>query len=179
MHELTCCVDKSAHELRQEAIAKQIAELESENVGEKDWTLLGEATSRKRPHNSLLEEDLEFEHTQRPVVTTSTSQIADLEALIKQRILEVCQFSAVTHDTALIASLRNDSTMCKRSEHPTSNHSFRASCSSSMMQRRRSRWPKSMKMNMSAQRKVAVRKRRISNCRRSIASWRRSGIVSV
>jgi hypothetical protein len=112
---LTHYTEKSAHELRQEAIAKQIAELETENVGAKDWTLMGEATSRKRPHNSLLEEDLEFEHTQRPVATTSASQIADLEALIKQRIMEVRRSIVMTHATVADRSFRrNGSTMCKR-----------------------------------------------------------------
>jgi len=79
----------SAHEKRAAALAKQIAELEAENVGQKDWTLMGEATSKKRPHNSLLEEDLEFEQGQRPVSEVTVERIASLEELIKRRVLEV------------------------------------------------------------------------------------------
>ncbi len=74
-------------------LSTQIAALEAENVGEKDWQLMGEATSRSRPKNSLLEEDLEFEHNAAggrggaPEVTEEKTKT--LEDLIKGRILEV------------------------------------------------------------------------------------------
>lgn len=50
---------------------------------------MGEATSRTRPLNSLLEEDLDFDRAARvvPVVTEETTKT--LEDLIKGRILEV------------------------------------------------------------------------------------------
>jgi len=69
-------------------LREQIATLESENVGPKDWVLMGEAGSRTRPQNSLLEEDLEFERTMKavPVITEETVQV--LEERIKARILE-------------------------------------------------------------------------------------------
>jgi U3 small nucleolar ribonucleoprotein component len=82
-------LDLSGHEKRVAAIAKQIAELETKNVGEKDWTLIGEATSKKRPHNSLLEEDLDFERVQRPVTAITVEKVASLEALIRKRVIEV------------------------------------------------------------------------------------------
>ena len=79
----------STHEKRQKALAEQIAQLESEAIGPKDWTLMGEASARARPENSLLEEDLDFEHVQKvtPLITEET--VRTLEELIKKRILDV------------------------------------------------------------------------------------------
>jgi U3 small nucleolar RNA-associated protein MPP10 len=73
---------------RQLALKKQIEELELENVGKKDWTLMGEANSRSRPINSLLEEDLDFEHRQRVVPVITEEKVKSLEDLIRARILE-------------------------------------------------------------------------------------------
>ena len=42
---------------------EKIKKLEEENLREKPWQLMGEATARKRPANSLLEEFLTFDHT--------------------------------------------------------------------------------------------------------------------
>ncbi|KAF8078590.1 U3 small nucleolar ribonucleoprotein complex, subunit Mpp10 [Lyophyllum atratum] len=80
--------DFSTHERRVSELREQIATLESENVGPKDWVLMGEAGSRTRPQNSLLEEDLEFERAMKavPVITEETVQV--LEERIKARILE-------------------------------------------------------------------------------------------
>lgn len=78
----------STHEARVEAIRKQIAELEAENVGEKDWVLKGEVSSRARPQNGLLEEDLEFEHVSKAVPVITDEVVHDLEARIKARIIE-------------------------------------------------------------------------------------------
>lgn len=79
----------STHERRQAALAKQIAELEQEAIGPKEWTLLGEASSRARPENSLLEEDLDFEQVGKviPVITEDT--VKTLEEMIKARIRDV------------------------------------------------------------------------------------------
>lgn len=82
--------DLSAHQKRQLALQEQISQLEQENIAKKDWTLMGEANSRVRPVNSLLEEDLEFEHNQRVVPVITEDKIKFLEELIKARILEVC-----------------------------------------------------------------------------------------
>lgn len=79
----------STHERRQRELAEQIAQLESEAIGPKDWTLLGEATARARPENSLLEEDLDFEHVAKSVPQITEESVATLEELIKKRILDV------------------------------------------------------------------------------------------
>ncbi|GAA5983381.1 hypothetical protein JCM5350_003092 [Sporobolomyces pararoseus] len=78
----------SKYERRLLALSDQIANLEQQNVGPKDWATLGEAQSRDRPTNSLLDEDLEFERMGKsaPVVTEETTK--GIEDLIKQRILD-------------------------------------------------------------------------------------------
>ncbi|KAJ7103497.1 U3 small nucleolar ribonucleoprotein complex, subunit Mpp10 [Mycena belliarum] len=80
--------DLSTHEQRIAALREQISSLEAENVGPKDWVVMGEAGARARPQNSLLEEDLEFERVMKavPIVTEETVQV--LEERIKARILE-------------------------------------------------------------------------------------------
>ncbi|KAJ6604688.1 U3 small nucleolar ribonucleoprotein complex, subunit Mpp10 [Mycena vulgaris] len=80
--------DLSTHEQRMAALREQISSLEAENVGPKDWVVMGEAGARARPQNSLLEEDLEFERVMKavPVVTEESVQV--LEDRIKARILE-------------------------------------------------------------------------------------------
>lgn len=69
-------------------IRDQIAQLEAENVAEKDWMLKGEATSKSRPINALLEEDLDFETVQKAVPVVTDEVVKDLEDRIKARILE-------------------------------------------------------------------------------------------
>jgi U3 small nucleolar RNA-associated protein MPP10 len=77
----------STHERRKATLLAQIRELEAENVAKRAWTLQGEARAQDRPVNALLEEDLDFERTGKPlpVVTKETSE--EIEALIKRRIL--------------------------------------------------------------------------------------------
>lgn len=79
----------SRHERRLLALSSQIAALEAENVGAKDWATKGEAKARDRPVNSLLEEDLEYERSGKiaPVITEETTKT--IEDLIKKRILDV------------------------------------------------------------------------------------------
>lgn len=77
----------SRYERRQRALSRQISQLEEENVGKKDWVLSGEARAKDRPLNSLLEEDLEYEHTGKSTPTITTESVASLEERIKQRIL--------------------------------------------------------------------------------------------
>lgn len=78
----------STYEMRMAALRDEIAALEAENVGKRDWTLMGEASSRSRPQNSLLEEDLEFERVMKSVPVITEEVVQSLEERIKARILE-------------------------------------------------------------------------------------------
>lgn len=78
----------TTHQKRMAALQEEIAALEAENVAKKDWTLMGEATSRSRPQNSLLEEDLEFERLMKAVPVITEETVQGLEERIKTRILE-------------------------------------------------------------------------------------------
>lgn len=81
-------LDLTAHEQRMAALRQEIAELESENVAKKSWTLMGEAGSRARPQNSLLEEDLEFDRVMKAVPVITEEIVQSLEETIKARIIE-------------------------------------------------------------------------------------------
>lgn len=64
-------------------------ELEAKNVAPKEWMLMGEANSRSRPVNSLLEQDLEFDRIMKPAPVITEESVGSLEDLIKRRILDV------------------------------------------------------------------------------------------
>ena len=57
---------KSQLEERQDRLKKKINTLENEALQEKPWQLKGEVGANSRPENSLLEEVVEFDITQRP-----------------------------------------------------------------------------------------------------------------
>ncbi|KAI0505982.1 Mpp10 protein-domain-containing protein [Xylaria bambusicola] len=78
---------RSAHERRQAKLAEEIRKLEAANVAKKDWTMSGEARAVERPVNSLLEEDLDFEHAGKPVPVITPDVNESIEDLIKRRIL--------------------------------------------------------------------------------------------
>ncbi|KAK4110062.1 Mpp10 protein [Canariomyces notabilis] len=78
---------RSAHERRQAKLAEEIRKLEAELVAKRAWTLAGEAAAVDRPVNSLLEEDLEFEHVGKPVPIITEEVSETIEELIKRRIL--------------------------------------------------------------------------------------------
>ncbi|KAG7450486.1 Mpp10 protein [Guyanagaster necrorhizus] len=80
--------DQSMHEKRMAELKEQIMVLEEENVGRKDWVLMGEAHSRSRPQNSLLEEDLEFERVMKAVPVITEEVVQELEERIKARIMD-------------------------------------------------------------------------------------------
>lgn len=78
---------KSAHERRQVKLAEEIRKLEAANVAKREWVLSGEAQAADRPINSLLEEDLDFEHVGKPVPVITAEVSESIEDMIKRRIL--------------------------------------------------------------------------------------------
>ncbi|KAL1872637.1 hypothetical protein VTK73DRAFT_1441 [Phialemonium thermophilum] len=78
---------RSAHERRQAKLAAEIRKLEAEAVAKRAWTLSGEAAAVDRPVNSLLEEDLDFEHAGKPVPVITEEVSESIEELIKRRII--------------------------------------------------------------------------------------------
>lgn len=78
---------RSAHELRQAKIVNEIRKLEAAAVAKREWTLSGEASAVERPVNSLLEEQLDFEHIGKPVPVITPEVTESIEDLIKRRIL--------------------------------------------------------------------------------------------
>ncbi|KAF2071754.1 hypothetical protein CYY_006939 [Polysphondylium violaceum] len=80
--------EMTAFQKRASRIQDKIRELETQNLKKKDWTMVGEASSKDRPDGSLLNEHLDYEHTQRaaPLVTEQTNR--SLEDIIKKRITE-------------------------------------------------------------------------------------------
>jgi len=78
---------RSAYERRKAALAEEIRKLEAANVAKREWTLSGEARASDRPLNSLLEEDLDFERTGKPVPVITAEVSESIEELIKRRIL--------------------------------------------------------------------------------------------
>lgn len=85
----------STHERQRLKLMSEIRRLESAAVAKRDWTLSGEARATDRPINSLIEEDLEFERTGKPVPVITNEVTEEIEALIKRRIL-AREFDEVT-----------------------------------------------------------------------------------
>ncbi|XP_074649601.1 U3 small nucleolar ribonucleoprotein MPP10-like isoform X2 [Tubulanus polymorphus] len=77
---------KSSFEKRQERLQKRIREMEDVALMEKPWQLSGEVTGGKRPENSLLQENVQFDQTARPAPVITEETTKQLEDLIKQRI---------------------------------------------------------------------------------------------
>lgn len=78
---------RSAHERRQAKLAEEISKMESELVAKRAWVLSGEASATSRPVNSLLEQDLDFEHAGKPVPVITEEVSEEIEDLVKRRIL--------------------------------------------------------------------------------------------
>ncbi|PKA54278.1 hypothetical protein AXF42_Ash000111 [Apostasia shenzhenica] len=78
----------STHEKELLKLRAKIEEMEEANLGPKMWTMQGEVTAAKRPKNSALEVDLDFEHNMRPPPVITEEVTASIEDLIKKRIVE-------------------------------------------------------------------------------------------
>lgn len=78
---------RSSHQKKQATLNEQIRLLEQQNVAKREWTLAGEAKARDRPLNSLLEQDLDFERSGKPVPVITAEVTENLEDIIKRRII--------------------------------------------------------------------------------------------
>lgn len=78
----------SAHEKQLQKLRSEIEQMEKANLEPKTWTMQGEITASKRPKNSALEADLDFEHNVRPAPVITEEVTASIEELIQKRIIE-------------------------------------------------------------------------------------------
>ncbi|KAK3136070.1 hypothetical protein QOZ80_5BG0427600 [Eleusine coracana subsp. coracana] len=66
----------------------EIDQMEKAVLEPSTWTMQGEVTASRRPKNSALEVDLDFEHNVRPAPIITEEVTASLEEMIKKRIAE-------------------------------------------------------------------------------------------
>jgi len=78
----------SSFERQQQQIQKEISQLETEAIAEKKWALKGESKAKDRPTDSLLNEELEFERTAKPVPVITREVTESIEEMIRRRIKE-------------------------------------------------------------------------------------------
>ncbi|XP_057951492.1 M phase phosphoprotein 10 isoform X2 [Malania oleifera] len=78
----------STHEKELAKLRSKIEEMEKANLEPRAWDMQGEVSAAKRPKNSALEVDLDFEHNVRPPPVITEEVTASLEDLIRKRILE-------------------------------------------------------------------------------------------
>jgi len=81
-------MELSNFQKKERKMQQQIKRLEEENLQPKPWLFSGETNANKRPLNSLLSADLEYEHATKlaPVITDEVTK--NLEEIIKYRIIE-------------------------------------------------------------------------------------------
>lgn len=77
----------STFEKQQRELQKEIAALEAESIAEKKWTMKGEVSGRQRKSDTLLDEELEFDRTAKPVPVITQETTETIEEIIKRRIL--------------------------------------------------------------------------------------------
>ncbi|KAL3618054.1 hypothetical protein CASFOL_038375 [Castilleja foliolosa] len=78
----------STHEKELARLRSEMKAMEKANMEPKPWDMQGEVTAVKRPENSALEVDLDFEHNVRPAPVITEEVTASLEELIQKRVLE-------------------------------------------------------------------------------------------
>ncbi|ODV85931.1 hypothetical protein CANARDRAFT_27999 [[Candida] arabinofermentans NRRL YB-2248] len=76
----------STFEKQQMKIKAEIEALEKESISAKKWTMKGEASVKHRDADGLLDEELEFDRTARPVPVITQETTESLEEIIKRRI---------------------------------------------------------------------------------------------
>lgn len=75
-------------QLRQKQEKKFISELEQKRAFNADWAMTGEVEGRARPKDSLVDEELDFEHGMKSVPVITEALTAKLEDRIKKRIAD-------------------------------------------------------------------------------------------
>ncbi|KAL6181836.1 hypothetical protein ACLB2K_048485 [Fragaria x ananassa] len=78
--------DLSTHEREQLKLKAEIEQREKAMLDPKTWTMQGEVTAAKRPPNSALEVDLDFEHNVRPAPPITEEVTLAIEDMIRKRI---------------------------------------------------------------------------------------------
>jgi len=80
----------SGYAKRKAAIQREVEKLEQENITDKEWMYIGEASAKSRPKNSLLEvaEEIDVERSTKPVPIITEERTRTLEEVIKQRIID-------------------------------------------------------------------------------------------
>lgn len=76
----------SKFERQQHELEQQIRDLESENIGEKEWGMRGEIQASQRPGDSLIDADVEFERNAKPAPVITQEVTDSLEELIRDRV---------------------------------------------------------------------------------------------
>lgn len=76
-----------ATDRRPDKLRLQTEQVEKDMLAEKPWQMVGESTSTSRPVNSLLEMTPEFEAASKRAPLITVEHTADLEEVIKQRII--------------------------------------------------------------------------------------------
>lgn len=77
---------ETAHQRRAAKLAKRIAELEDKALKDAHWSMKGEVNAKKRPKNSLLEAELDYDRGVAPAPAPTEEAAAELEEMVKRRI---------------------------------------------------------------------------------------------
>jgi U3 small nucleolar RNA-associated protein MPP10 len=78
----------SAHDIRSQKLQQQTLRLEEDMMAEKPWKMMGEARGINRATDSLLDSTPEFEVAFKPPPILTPQHAADIEMMIKKRIID-------------------------------------------------------------------------------------------
>ena len=78
----------SVHEIRSQKLQQQTLRLEEDMMAEKPWRMMGEARGTNRATDSLLDSTPEFEVAFKPPPILTPQHAADIEMMIKKRIID-------------------------------------------------------------------------------------------
>lgn len=81
-------IKQSTHDIQSQKLEKQTLQLEEEMMSEKPWRMLGEAKGTERPSDSLLDSTPEFEVAFKPPPIITAGHTANIEEIIKKRIID-------------------------------------------------------------------------------------------